>query len=188
METPPPRGKVFSIAQRIVAVATRKKRGRRSPLIVPEINQEILLGTLASLSLLSTTPGTNPEQDNYLISMDLTVALNLAVSGEGPLVVGVAHEDYSDVEIEEHIEVAAGWSSANMIEQERLRRKIRTIGTFAVQTSNEVLNDGNPIRVKCGWRNGPDDTVKLWVYNRGDGALTTGARVLFNGHAYVRAM
>ncbi len=184
METPPPRGKY--LAQRSVSflMARKKPWGKqRGRLLVPRINSELNLGTLALNTLLSTTPGSSPGQEAFLISTDLTITLVGLTAGEGPIIVGLAHEDYSDAEIEECIEATNTWQQHDQIAQEQARRKVRTIGAFHADGS---LNDGKPIRTKCRWQNGEDDTLKMWAYNKGASPLTTGAQIEWFGSAFLR--
>ncbi len=107
--------------------------------------------------------------------------------GDGPIVVGVAHGDYSDAEIEAFIENAASWKSGDLTAQEIARRKIRIVGTFQqvdISLGNTVLNNGKPIHTKCGWNLKTGETLHIWAYNNGESALaTTDPDVIVVGHA-----
>ena len=164
-----------------------RRRRRRGRLIVPRINKELALGTLADNTLLSATVGTNAGQESWLISADLTWALSGHTAGEGPILVGIAHEDYSDAEIEAAIEATTDWIVHDQIGQELAKRKVRVVGHFSGVGVDETLNDGKPIRTKCNWRNGPDDTFKFWAYSQA-ASLTTGTLIHVNGKAFLRPL
>ncbi len=155
-------------------------------MIVGEINQELALGTLASNTLISTTFGASPEQENFLISCKMTISMENHTAGEGPLWIGVAHEDYTDSEIEATLEQTGSWNSPDLIAQELSKRKIRRIGILHGNDASEAMNQGMPIKTKCLWRNGEQDTLKGWVYNRSTDPMTTGTLVKFNGQAFLR--
>ncbi len=100
--------------------------------------------------------------------------------------VGVAHPDYTSAEIEEWIENLGSWEEANMVQQEIGRRRIRRVGVFEDPddpTSAVVLNDGKPIRTKCGWMLTTGQGLRMWAYNMGLVALaTTDPNVHIEGH------
>ncbi len=103
--------------------------------------------------------------------------------GEGPIVFGVAHSDYSNTEIEEAVEAVTSWDLGDLIAREQANRKVRTIGTFALtDQGEEVLNDGKPVTTKLGWILEAGDTLQYWVLAVG-GTLTTGGILEATGHA-----
>ena len=101
--------------------------------------------------------------------------------GEGPIIVGLANEDYSAAEIEEWLENNTGWSAKDMIGQERLKRQCRQVGTFSGRLANESLNDGKAITTKLGFTIGAVGAMCFWMYNTASGALTTGAELFVEG-------
>jgi len=107
---------------------------------------------------------------------------------DGPVTCGIAHSDYTDAEIEEWLENKAGsWSAGSLVEQEIAKRKIRKVGTFEASsidaTGTAVINDGKQVTTKCGWQLETGQTVKIWAYQIGTNALTTGSTLNFTGHA-----
>lgn len=168
-------------------MAKKRTGRRRKALVVGQINPAagIALGTLGNNTLISVTTGENPVQEMWLMSVDLTWGMQDLTVGEGPILVGVAHEDYTDTEIEEYLENTGSWNPSKLIEKERAGRKVRVAGLFAGQLAQEYLNDGKPIRTRCGWRNAENQSLKLWAYNRGGGTLTTGAIIRPTGQAYL---
>ncbi len=163
----------------------------RKKLIVGSINPPagIVLGTLANKTLISVTVGENPLQEMWLNSVDLSWGMQDLTPGEGPIVVGIAHEDYTDAEIEEYLENTGSWNPGDLVDQEVAKRKVRVVGQFAGNLGfEETLNDGKPIRTRCRWRNAENQSLKLWAYNNGGGALTTGGVVRPIGNAYLNLL
>ncbi len=114
---------------------------------------------------------------------ELTLAAN-----QGPIMVGVAHSDYTAAEIEEWVENTSSWEQGNKVQQEIARRKIRRVGTFLTEGNlgevvRGILNDGKPIRTRCGWGLITGQTLKIWSYNLGSVALAgTAPDVNAEGH------
>ncbi len=106
--------------------------------------------------------------------------------GDGPIVVGVAHSDYTVAEIEGWIEEGASWDQGNKVSTREINRRfIREVGVFPVNLAagTNVLNDGRPITTKCRWGLTTGQTVAFWAYNSGAGALVSGSILHVNGHA-----
>ncbi len=98
---------------------------------------------------------------------------------QGPIMVGVAHSDYSLAEIEAWIEQTTSWAAGDLIAKEISQRKIRKIGIFpiggsagSVGTAN-VLNDGRPIRTKLNWMLHTGQGLNFFSYNLGSAALAS---------------
>ncbi len=108
-------------------------------------------------------------------------------TGDGPIMVGIAHGDYTATEIEEYLESVDSWDEGNLQEREVRGRKIRKIGIFlnpADEASVAVLNDGKPIKTRLNWILNQAQTLQLWAYNMGTSALaTTSPIVSAQGHA-----
>lgn len=103
-----------------------------------------------------------------------------AATDSGPIIVGVAHSDYTLAEIEEWIENTESWSESDLRQQEIAKRKIRRIGKF---TKGGFLNDGKPITTKCGWMLTTGQNVAMWVWNTGAAAIVDGSDWTVDGHA-----
>ncbi len=90
-------------------------------------------------------------------------------AGEGPIMVGVAHSDYSLAEIEAWIEQVNTWSQGDLVAKEISSRLIRRIGVFDAPTLHEVttLNDGKPIRTKLNWMLTTGQGLNFFGYNMG---------------------
>ncbi len=167
---------------------TPGRKGRRKYL-KGILNEDVALGTLAGASLLAQISGDVVSESTWLSSVKATWSVSdlNRDAGDDPLLVGVAHSDYTAAEIEGFIENSGSWDEGALIEQEIAKRKIRIVGTL-IGTGNvslpigDVLNDGKPIHTKCGWIMTTGNGVDIWVYNQGSGTLNTGAVVHVNGH------
>ncbi len=146
------------------------------------VDESLSLGTLASKTLVADTWDESPEEKTLISSIVCTWSIDKLTSGQGPLIFGVAHSDYSDAEIEAVLENQASWDQGSKVEQEVAKRLVRQIGTF--QATEIDFNDGEPMKTKLNWRLNSGDTLKMWVYNNSDDALSATVPVLHcNGHA-----
>ncbi len=170
-------------------MAKRNPRQRRGKYIKGNVNEVVVLGTLAGLTLTSAIFDEAVNQRTLISSLEATYSLADFTDGvgDGPIEVGVAHSDYTNAEIEAVIESTGSWDEGNLVDQEIAKRKVRKIGIFetdsAVTVANQYLNDGMPVKTKLNWILNEDDTLTLWAYNLGAGALATGSAVHCDGHA-----
>ncbi len=108
-------------------------------------------------------------------------------TGDGPILVGIAHGDYSAAEIEEFLEATGSWDEGDLVQQEIAKRKIRRIGIFenpADEAASVSLNNGTKIKTKLNWILNDGATLSLWAYNTGTSPLaTTNPTVQALGHA-----
>ncbi len=173
------------------AMAKNPKRRRKFRKYLKGIIDEIMgLSTLAAETLISALVGDSIDEKAWLTSVVATWSLSDMTTGDniGPIVVGVAHSDYTSAEVEAWIENTNSWTEGDLVSREVAQRKIRLVGTFEAQVSGSgaivVLNDGKPIHTKCGWQLTTGDTVRFWAYNSGTAALaTTSPEVRMQGHA-----
>jgi len=164
-------------------MAKKSSRRRRRRYLRGAINAVVTLGTLADQTLVSADVGDTVQERTFLSSVDTNWDLAGHTVGEGPIMVGIAHSDYSDAEIEEVIENAGSWDEGDLVQQEVAKRKIRIIGVFGGDIADEPLNDGKPVKTKCNWILTQGQTISLWAFNRSGGVLTTGASIRSIGHA-----
>ncbi len=155
------------------------------------IDMNVELGTLAGNTGLTTqAPDTVTERalissvvNSYILS-GFTLLDNV-----GPVMVGVAHGDYTLAEIEEWIELQTGWAEADKVSQERARRKIRRIGVIEMVggltgVSRGTLNEGRPVKTKLNWILNSGQSVQFWAYNMGSAAFgSTDPNLHIQGHA-----
>ncbi len=173
-------------------MARKKGTHRRRPkgrYIKGNVDEGLSLGTLAGQTLVSATFDETAEERTLISSMKAVYSLANMTPGAtiGPIMVGVAHSDYSDAEIEAVIEQAQSWNEGDKIGQEIAKRLVRTVGIFEVPDDAAdavVLNDGKPVYTRLGWILTTGKTLKLWSYNLGAAALaTTDPTVRAQGHA-----
>ncbi len=152
------------------------------------IDESLDLGTLATKTLVADTFDESPEETTLISSIVAIWSLDNLTAGQGPIIFGVAHSDYSDAEIEAVIENQASWDQGSKVEQEIAKRLVRQIGQF-VRTegsgaSDVQFNDGKPMKTKLNWRLNTGDTLKMWAYNISDSNLSSTAPAMrANGHA-----
>ncbi len=152
------------------------------------VDEVLSLGTLAGLTLVATPFDEVVRERTLISSLVATYAMSDMTLGAsiGPIMVGIAHSDYTDAEIEEVIEMTDSWDEGNLVEQELSKRKIRRIGIFDLDGSGSdtVLNDGKPVKTKLNWILNSAQSLRLWAYNMGANALATTVPVVrIQGHA-----
>ncbi len=164
-------------------------KGRFRPYVRGSIDHKLNINTLAGSTVVGSLIGNTVVDRTYLSSVKAAWSLDgvTKATDVGPLMVGIAHSDYSDTEVEEWIESLTNWDAGNLTAQEKGRRKIRMVGVFTnadEPTTWEVLNDGKPITTKCKWILFEGDTVRVWAYNMGPNAFSsTVPHLRVQGHA-----
>ena len=154
-----------------------------------DIDETLLLPTLASRTLVST-PFDNVVNERTLVSSIIaaySMTLFTGAADDGPIMVGVAHSDYTDAEIQAVIDATLSWNEGDLIAQEVAHRKVRRIGIFrnpATAAESTSLNDGRKIKTKLNWILLQGQTLRLWAFNMGGSALaTTVPRIDMEGKA-----
>ncbi len=177
----------------LLAAKRGKGRGKRmNKYIRGRVNENLSFGTLAGATLVSVIFDETVIERTRVSSVEATYAIeNLTVgSGDGPIMVGLAHSDYTDAQIEEVIENAGSWNEGDLVQQKEVgRRLVRTIGIFSAgdgigSVVSDVLNDGKPIKTKLNWILITGQSLRLWAYNLGNSSLATTVPVVHcEGHA-----
>ena len=168
-----------------------KSRRRRGKYIRGSVDEFLSLGTLAGKVVISEIFDETVNERSLISSIVATWTLRnySKATDDGPVMVGVAHSDYSSAEIEEVLENTGSWSEGSKIEQETSKRLVRVIGTFApmpVDVNDAAgLNDGKPIKTKLNWIVNQGQSLQVWAYNLGSGALGASPIVSVNGHANI---
>lgn len=155
------------------------------------VDESLSLGTLAPLVVIGDNFDEVVEGRTRLSSIVAVYSLSNATPGAaiGPVLVGLAHSDYTDAEIEQWIETTGSWSRGDMVQTKEIaQRRIRKVGVFSSWVDGAsaivVLNDGKPIKTKLNWQLEEGQTAKLWAYNMGGVAFaTTDPVVKAQGHA-----
>ncbi len=142
------------------------------------------LGALLSSTLIAAATTVVSDNEYRCFSYKATWALSDFTPGEGPIVVGIAHGDYSAAEMEEWYESQNTMTRGNLVAAEQGKRMCRQVGTFPGILANEVLNDGKPIRTKLNWAVPDGSTLAIWAYNAGNGTLTTSAEINTSGQIF----
>lgn len=158
----------------------RKKKFRKKLIWLP-IEGGVGLLTLADGGVAAGSLHTAFTEDFFCVSARLTWALEDHTVGEGPLHVGLAHGDYSTTEIDEALDVEV-LGPEDRIETERMRRWVRTAGTFNEQATASTLNDGKVIGTKCLFTISDGEALRVFAQNKSGAALTTGSRLNIRGH------
>ena len=121
-----------------------------------------------------------------VLSLKALWSRRAGTSGEGPIVYGVAHGDYTDAEIEECLENDSVLTRGDKIAAEQSNRLVRRIGQFEGSGAEEVEADGRPVTVRLNWLMATGDALRLWAWNKSGGSLTTGALILVNGNMLIK--
>lgn len=164
----------------------RKRRMGRY--IKGNVDERLDLGTLAGATLVAVAFDDAVTERTLISSLKATWSLKdvTPVENSGPILVGIAHSDYTAAEIEEVIEATGSWDEGNKVTREVMGRQVRIIGTFrdrGVPLETVVLNDGRPIKTKLNWILTTGDTLDLWAYNLGTAAVaTTDPQMHVEGH------
>ncbi len=177
-----------------MAIMARKGhgRGRRRPMgryIRGNIDLDVDLGALAAKTIVALAMQQTVTERTLVSSivMQWSMIGKTIADNQGPIMVGVAHSDYTAAEIEAWLENTTTWAEANQIGREISSRKIRRVGVFpegGASLSTQVLNDGKPVKTKLNWILNAGQTLDVWAYNNGSAALaTTTPNVVVSGHA-----
>ncbi len=154
-----------------------------------DMDEQLALGTLAAKDVVKGDFDQTVNERTLVSSVIATWSLSefTKSTGDGPILVGIAHSDYTAAEIEEFIENAGSWNEGDLVNQEVGQRKIRRVGIFSTpddEAQTVTLNDGTPIRTKLNWILLQGQTLSHWAYNLGTGALgTTSPTLNTQGHA-----
>ncbi len=151
------------------------------------IDDEVAITSLASKDVVGAAPDETVAQRTRCTSIVVGCALNdyTVVAGAGPIVVGIAHSDYTDAEVEEYLETTGQWDEGDLVAQEHAKRKVRILGEFSGAEVAEVLWNGAKRKFKLNWILNSGDGLRLWAYNSGDQPVSgTGSPAfVLNGHA-----
>ncbi len=173
------------IAMLAMAKARPRRRRRMGRYIRGGVDELLSLGTLNATTLIGVLFDETVDERTLVTSVVATYTLSdvAQAANRGPVMIGVAHGDYSDAEIEAFIEMTDSWDEGNLVEQEIAKRRIRRVCTLQTASATEqvVANDGKPIKTKLNWILLQGQTLRLWAYNMGTADLLAGA-VRLQGH------
>ncbi len=167
-----------------------KKRGglrRKFNLRRVRVTPTLALSTLAAATALTVGLTGNADGAYRCVSIKQTWSIKEMTAGQGPILFGYSHSDYTVAEIKEAIEAAAAISVGNKIAQEQANRLVRLVGSFQPDdTGEQEFNDGEPVSTKLNWLIPIGKEVDLFVYNDDTSDLTTGGRVSASGDMWVK--
>ncbi len=174
------------IAERSGKSYVAKRKARKRSLVVIPFQGTLALGTLGAgalidANLLSAAFG----EDYFCFSMDLLAHLETNTAGDGPLKVGIAHDDLTVGEVQEAI-TAEMTDPDDIIAKERSRRPVRQMFTFNGLAATEVVNDGMSLRQKVMWSIGDTHNINLWAQNDDADARQNGGIIQFSGKLFGR--
>lgn len=183
-DTSEPKKEKTSLSQS-KTMAKRRRKYDRNFVAIP-INVAQSLGTLGDDVVIKIgMQGANLTEDLFIYSIEGTHTIRDATAGEGPLLVGFAHDDYSVSEIAEATDVGSTMlGPSDKIESERARRLVRKIGTFRGREAEETLNEGSPIKTRVKWTQQDGGDPSLFIQNRSNAALAGGTVYEFEGYIY----
>ncbi len=160
-------------------MAKNKPRRRNfAKYIRGEVDETLTLGTLGARVVISAAFDEVTTEQMRVSSVKNTYSMDTytPVTNAGPILIGLAHSDYTDAEIEAWIETTGSWDRGDKVAQEVGNRLIRKIGVFETPDDAQdsvTLNDGKPIKTKLNWHLNTGKTLRLWAYNLGTAALAT---------------
>jgi len=166
----------------------RKKgsRRRKSRLVTIPFDGQLAMGAAADQAVVKQDMVTTLGEDLFVISVDVACDINGKTAGEGPINIGMAHDDLSVAEIAEALE-ADLTDPDDIIAKERARRPVRAFGKFSGgQIVAEVWNEGREQRVPIRWSVGDGHTLSFYGRNNTGAQMNTGALINFTGRIYGR--
>ncbi len=151
--------------------------------------KKLYLQTIITVSVASLGAGVVVKTDNGAVVVDRVYALwakgvwtlQANTPGDGPLMVGLAHGDYTAAEIEEAIEATGSWDQSNKVVQEQARRKVRRSGTFDGLLASEKISQGDLVFQKLGFVIEDGETIAAWARNTDADARAASGTINFNG-------
>ncbi len=162
---------------------TRRKFNLRRVRITPTLP----LSTLAAATALVVGLTGSADGAYRVVSVKQTWSVKEMTAGQGPILFGYAHSDYTVAEIKEAIEAAAAISLGDKIAQEKANRLVRLVGSFQPDdTGEQIFNDGKQVSTKLNWLIPIGKAVNMFCYNDDTSDLTTGGRVTSSGEMWVK--
>ncbi len=171
----------------LTVVMAKRRRSRWGPndKNIPFLSNLNVGAPLDGIVVKGTTLAAS-DRSYRLLSFTTQWAMRGHTASEGPIMVGYAHNDYSVTEIKEALEAEAAMATGDKVANEQANRLVRLVGTFQGALTDEVLNDGKPIRTRLNWAIPLGGNVAVFAYNRSGATLTTGSVIVNSGKARIR--
>ncbi len=152
----------------------RRKR-RNSKMVFMRVDLSLALGTLTNGTVAVAEFDTQQmDRTFWAVGCKFYWALRDLTPGEGPLEVGVSHNDLTVGEIAQALDAEVR-SRSDIIEREQASRPVRRSGQFSGLVEAEVLNNGLPIKTRMQYEVNNDFQGTIWARNKSGATLTTGA-------------
>jgi len=154
-------------------MAKRKGKGKFRAYQRGIVNVEQAFGALGPKVLAGQDFPEVVVEKTWCSSIDVAWTLSnvTPVADAGPILVGVAHNDYTNAEVEEFLENVNSWDRSDLVQSREIgKRFVRQIGIFEMPdsvTDSVRLNDGRKIHTKIGWMLQSGQTLKMFSYNLG---------------------
>ncbi len=164
----------------------KKQTGRK--FLKGNIDEANPLSTLADGAVVKSDFDETVNERSLVTSIEATWNLRSGTVGQGPIIVGIAHSDYTAAEIQEVIDNTGSWNEGDKVQQEVAKRLVRIIGSFPGDLADEDLNDGKPVKTRLNWVLLQGQTLSTWALNKSGATLTTGTLVINQGHANIKPL
>ncbi len=160
---------------------------KRSKSNKARVNGSQTVGALADDDVASSAMGTNVDGDIYITGVKLMWSMQAQTVGQGPKIVGIAHPDLSEAEIEECLEASTSFSVNDRIAREQASRPVSVVGSFPAIAVDEVLNQGEPIWTRLGYHIAEGDKpFTIWCFNKSGSTMNASEVVKIVGDGFFR--
>lgn len=180
------------LATCLLAKKGRTGRRRYTGYFFPRVSSTLALSTLATNDMLIGAVLGAVDAPTWISKIRATWTISNITQGDGPIIVGLAHSDYSAAEVEEWFEATSAWQTNNKIAAEQAARKCRMVGALQSDAAGDnttwSLNDGKPITTKLGFAVNATQGLIFWAFNDGNAVLITGSSIHLNGVVTCRRM
>ncbi len=182
---------IFVVSLLVAPLVAKRKPMKRRRYLRGNIDEDLPIGTLAAKDVVLVAFDETVNERSLVSSVVASYSISnfTPIATSGPIMVGIAHGNYTAVEIEAFIENTGSWSEGDKTSQEIAKRQIRMIGIFETPSNVTLsvrLNDGKPIKTKLNWILNQGVGLNLWAYNLGAAAVATTVPVIHaQGHANV---
>ncbi len=182
---------IFVVSLLVAPLVVKRKPMKRRRYLRGNIDEDLPIGTLAAKDVVLVAFDETVNERSLVSSVVASYSISnfTPIATSGPIMVGIAHGNYTAVEIEAFIENTGSWSEGDKTSQEIAKRQIRMIGIFETPSNVTLsvrLNDGKPIKTKLNWILNQGVGLNLWAYNLGAAAVATTVPVIHaQGHANV---
>lgn len=160
----------------------RKSRKRNNKFFVLPVSSQVTLGTATSGTVVQGATSTL-ARECLILSAKLMWSWRGFTAGEGPIQIGLVHNDLTVAETAEALDATPGQPS-DIIEREQASRPVRQVGFASIIEPSGVLSDGRLMKTKLMIKLDDGFSINLWARNISGAQLTTGGIVLANGHLF----